>query len=182
MSLNQLQKPVSPYPGEIWVYQCLAPASRVTIKAETIGTDPAAGKIDSSSGSVYLSTRRLIYVPEEAESNSCGHHVKGKGDRNFESLSIPLDRISDTHLRQPWIGPTGWVAIVAPVTDGGMDPENSMWKLELLFKDGGVYDFVEAFNKSQEARQRGQNHTEELPVYTPVDSRGANDDDIPPYV
>lgn len=94
------------------------------------------------------------------------HHVEGKGDRNFETLAVPLDRISDTHLHQPWIGPSGWGAVVAPVKGGGMEPEDSVWKLKMVWKDGGVYDFVGAFERCLEANARGQEHIEELPVYS----------------
>lgn len=187
MSVNQIQLPPATYAGETFVHKTNPSSQRVTATLETIGTSSStsttAATIQSSHGTVYLSTRRLIYVPEIAlESTTSSYHIAGKGDRNFESVSIPLDRISDSHLHQPWIGPNGWVAVVAPVEGGGMEPESSMWMLKLVFKDGGVYEFVDAFTKSVEARQRGQGHIEDLPVYTEGGNGTSGNNSPPPYI
>lgn len=169
MSVNQIECPVKPYAGETWVYQCPIPTSRISLTGKTVGSSTSdGGELSSSSGQLYLSTRRLIYIPSTSDTSSSPsrHRVIGRGDRNFESLSIPLDRISSTQLQQPWIGPSGWLCLVSPLSGGGLEPESSAWQLKLVFREGGVYEFVEAYERSQRARQAGQGHIEELPVYS----------------
>lgn len=176
MSVNQIECPVKPYAGETWVYQCPLPTSRISLSGKTIGSSSSSsrsssstegGELSSSSGQLYLSTRRLVYIPSASETSSPPRHrVFGRGDRNFESLSVPLDRISSTQLQQPWIGPSGWVCLVSPLAGGGLEPETLAWQLKLVFRDGGVYEFVEAYERSQRARQAGQSHIEELPEYS----------------
>ncbi|CDO57445.1 Conserved hypothetical protein [Geotrichum candidum] len=144
-------------------------SGKVLLKLTPI-TSKSNSIIESKTGgTVSISTTEVVYIP--LPDSATRYHVKDKGDKNFESLSIPLDRVRDSHVTTPFIGPNGWVAVIFPSRIGGLEPFNEAWKLELTFSDGGAYEFEEAFVKCREARELGQNHIDDLPVY---------DDSLPP--
>lgn len=168
MSIDQITTPVTLYEGETWVYQCPLSRSRVSLKLETIAKVGSTGQkstVDCSEGELYLSTRRLVYVASP-QAPTRRYHVAGKGDRDMSTVSIPLDRIRDSRLHQPWLGPSGWVAVVVPVAEGGMEPSSEVWQARVGWKEGGVYEFAEAFEKAERARKAGQAHVEDLPQYS----------------
>lgn len=160
VTLDQNKHPI-PLPSEEFIYQRLSD-DRVPLAIKTVNMS-TGGNINCATGRIYLSTQRLVYV---GTSESSRYHVDGKGDKNFESISIPLTNISSARLHQPWIGPNAWVAGFTPVKNGGLEPELAVWEIKLTFGSGGAIDFAQVFERAMQARSVNQVHIDELPQYS----------------
>ncbi|ODQ68168.1 hypothetical protein NADFUDRAFT_48818 [Nadsonia fulvescens var. elongata DSM 6958] len=93
-------------------------------------------KIESGVGRLFVSTRRIVYIPKTSFSFETRVFVPSSNDgsnsgsnggnyrkltRTFESLSIPLSNIHVSQIYQPWFGPNGWDCVFTSVAGGGMD-------------------------------------------------------------
>ncbi|KAB8336900.1 hypothetical protein FH972_021207 [Carpinus fangiana] len=103
------------------------------------GKDPFS--ISSSSGRVYLTNRRIVYLPATATPT-------------FQSFNGPLLNLHDTHVTTPWLGPNAWIAAVQPVPNGGIPSTHAAVELKLTFRDGGAYDFHTKFVAIRERLQQ----------------------------
>ncbi|KAH1277697.1 hypothetical protein KXW98_001180 [Aspergillus fumigatus] len=126
--------------------------------------------VQSSAGQIYLTNQRVIYIPSQKS-------------KDFQSFSAPLLNIHDSHVTAPFFGPNQWIALVQPVSGGGIPPSLPAVQLKVTFKEGGAFDFHNNFERlkermqqalelSQEDGRRSGNvdlstiHLEELPAYT----------------
>ncbi|KAK9478833.1 hypothetical protein V1514DRAFT_329891 [Lipomyces japonicus] len=122
-------------------------------------------KLDSSQGSLILSSHRLIYLPDATSSLG--------PSPGFLSFAAPLGNVHDAHVTQPWFGPNQWSAVIVPVVDGGLTQNDDSagrhhpFELLLTFKDGGAFEFQDKFERIRERQQEGLQHIDELPQYEP---------------
>jgi hypothetical protein len=116
------------------------------------GKEPLS--ITNGGGITYITTQRV----------SCWHNM-GHWSSNhlaklvylpttpttaFQSFSAPILNLLDTHVTAPWFGANAWVAVLKPVTGGGIPPQHAFVELKLTFKDGGAYDFHHVFEELKE--------------------------------
>ena len=128
-------QPFTPLPSETTLYT--SPA-RTSLAIASIGKFPADQPVSysSSSGTLYLTTKRLIYLPSPPTAA-------------LQSFSSPLLNLQDTHVTTPWIGPNVWTALLRPVSGGHLDKHPAL-EVRLTFRDGGAYDFQIAFERLRE--------------------------------
>ncbi|KIX05137.1 uncharacterized protein Z518_06009 [Rhinocladiella mackenziei CBS 650.93] len=111
----------------------------ITTPSTYPGNNPLA--IHCSSGIVYLTNQRIVYLPERATPE-------------FKSFSAPLLNLHDTHLTVPWFGPNAWQAILQPVPGGNIPATQASIELKLTFKEGGAPDFHSNFEQIKERLQQ----------------------------
>ncbi|OAL23390.1 hypothetical protein AYO22_06440 [Fonsecaea multimorphosa] len=111
----------------------------ITTPSTYPGNNPLA--IHCSSGIVYLTNQRIVYLPEKPTSE-------------FKSFSAPLLNLHDTHLTVPWFGPNAWQAVLQPVPGGNIPATQAAVELKLTFKEGGAPDFHSTFEQIKERLQQ----------------------------
>ncbi|PLB35128.1 uncharacterized protein BDW47DRAFT_111001 [Aspergillus candidus] len=156
-------------PREQSVY---ASPPRTSISLQQLGSSSGkdAFSLQSSSGQIYLTNQRVVYIPAQ------------KSDE-FQSFSAPLLNVRDSHVTAPFFGPNAWVALVQPVSGGGIPPGLPAIQVKVTFKEGGAFDFHNRFERikerleqavevSRESARGSTNvdmstvHLEELPAYS----------------
>ncbi|OAP55781.1 hypothetical protein AYL99_09933 [Fonsecaea erecta] len=111
----------------------------ITTPSTYPGNNPLA--IHCSSGIVYLTNQRIVYLPEKATPE-------------FKSFSAPLLNLHDTHLTVPWFGPNAWQAVLQAVPGGNIPATQAAVELKLTFKEGGAPDFHSTFEQIKERLQQ----------------------------
>ncbi|KAI9375295.1 hypothetical protein BJX61DRAFT_170334 [Aspergillus egyptiacus] len=146
------------------------PRTSFTLQPLPSYTGSESLSLQSSTGRVYLTNQRVVYIPE-------------KRSTELESFSAPLLNLHDSHVSSPFFGPNAWNAVVQPVPGGGISPSLPAVQLKVTFKDGGAFDFHNGFERIKERLQqaveisgesgRGAGnvnlssvHLEELPAYS----------------
>ncbi len=135
------------------------PNETIEMSAGRVGMQLTSGKgypgntntdITSSTGTIYLTSSRILYLPDHASAE-------------FKSFAAPIKNLHDAKIVQPWFGPNAWVTEVTPVHAGGlMQPTEA----KLTFKDGGVFDFHMKFSTLRHNIHEGIGaHAEDLPAY-----------------
>ncbi|EEB05168.1 WW domain binding protein-2 [Schizosaccharomyces japonicus yFS275] len=119
----------------------------------------------STSGKLYLTNKRLIYVPTTSTDD-------------FKSFQTPICNLKDTKLNQPFFGANYYSGLVVPVQNGGIPSDAEM---RLQFNEGGIFDFVESLQRLIQRYQEVGNvghvqHLEPLPPY----HRPSSSQDRPP--
>ncbi|KAL4891876.1 hypothetical protein BDV59DRAFT_181134 [Aspergillus ambiguus] len=126
--------------------------------------------VQSSTGRIYLTNQRVVYIPTQKSPE-------------LQSFSAPLLNIHDSHVTAPFFGPNVWIALVQPVSGGGIPASIPAVQCKITFKEGGAFDFHNHFERIQERLQqvvdvsqetsRGASnlnmssvHLEELPAYS----------------
>ncbi|KAF2860127.1 hypothetical protein K470DRAFT_258278 [Piedraia hortae CBS 480.64] len=93
------------------------------------GRQQQAFNITASGGKVYLTNRRLVYLPDKPKDG-------------FQNFAAPIMSVHDSRITSTIFGPNSWTAVVEPVAGGGIPvPPSGVVELKLTFKDGGVFDF-----------------------------------------
>ncbi|KIW94993.1 uncharacterized protein Z519_04973 [Cladophialophora bantiana CBS 173.52] len=129
-----------PLPSERIIHRSTPRISlAITTPSTYPGNNPLA--IHCSSGTVYLTNQRIVYLPE-------------KSTPEFKSFSAPLLNLHDTHLTVPWFGPNAWQAILQPVPGGNIPATQAAVELKLTFKEGGAPDFHSTFEQIKERLQQ----------------------------
>ncbi|MCJ1472149.1 hypothetical protein MMC13_000796 [Lambiella insularis] len=126
---------------------------RTALALHTPNTYPGKAplSIKSSGGVAYLTNQRLVYLPTASTPQ-------------LQSFSAPILNLQDTHVSAPFFGPNVWTGILQPVKDGGIPIQHAFVDFQLVFKDGGAFDFHESFQRIKEtlshamdmARESGQ--------------------------
>lgn len=121
-------------------------------------------------------------------------YIPAQETKDFQSFSAPLLRLYDTHVSAPFFGPNVWIALVHPVSGGGIPASLQAVQLKITFKEGGAFDFHTNFERIKERLRdaventhrgsRGSRavnlasvHLDELPAY-----EGSRNDPVPPAV
>lgn len=115
-------------------------------------------KIAATDGHIYVTNKRLVYI------------TGSQGD--FDSFVVDFKHASQIQfshtLKCPWIGANYWEFMffspAEPICDGL--PKNDCFKGQIVFKDGGLYRFVEVLNVAINDIVNNSNIDDELPRYS----------------
>lgn len=133
--------------------------------------------LSHSSGLLYLTNRRIIYLPE-------------KPTKEFQSFAAPILNLHDSHCTAPWFGPNVWIALLQPVQGGGVPvPATGVLEIKFTFKEGGVFDFHTHFERVKErlhqavevSRISGDGGGGSRAAMNGVDVSSVNLEDLPAY-
>lgn len=161
---SQLRDQV-PFPlleGEILKY--LTISSRQNLSIRLIDGDNEV-QIAAKDGNIYLTNFRLVYVTES------------QGDINTFQLDVreaPLLRFSHK-LVSPWFGANYWEFLfhsTKSTTSSDGLPLQRWFKGTIKFLDGGVFDFVKAFDYVFNDIINNPGIDEELPRYENIERNG----------
>ncbi|KAF9921861.1 hypothetical protein FBU30_008081 [Linnemannia zychae] len=120
------------------------------------GGYPGAGNTYSAkSGTLFLTNQRIVYL--SATPNSY-----------FATASLPIDKVQDSKLVQPWFSSATFKAVVMPVPGGGMTQPA---RLAISFSNGDIHEFELQYRSLRERLQEldgvAPAHLEQLPMYDP---------------
>lgn len=143
MLAPQSTPPYTPLPNE---QTLLTSSPRVGFNLSTPAHYPGKQQqpysLASSSGMLYLTNRRIIYIPD-------------KGSPNFQTFAAPMLSLHDSHVTAPWFGPNVWTALLQPTNGGGIPtPTGGVVEIKLTFKEGGAFDFHTAYERVRERLQQ----------------------------
>ncbi|KAL6712168.1 hypothetical protein ACN47E_000045 [Coniothyrium glycines] len=175
----------TPLPGEQTLYQS-PPRTTLSLQTSHRYAPSEAYSQQCKSGIVYLTNRRLIYLPVSATAA-------------FQSFAVPILNIRDSRVTAPWFGANKWEATIQPVQGGGIPPQHAELDLVMEFKEGGAFDFASIFERLKErlrqavdvARESGSDadtaggvnmnnvHLEDLPAYEESRSHTRVPDPLP---
>lgn len=135
--------PFTPLPGEKTIH---VTPKRVQLSIETPkhfpGKQQQPYSLVHSSGQIFLTNQRVIYMPEKASAT-------------FQSFACAILSLHNSHITMPWFGANGWEADVQPVHGGGMPISSTgVLKLNLKFNDNGAFDFDTHYQKMRERLQQ----------------------------
>ncbi|QIW99425.1 hypothetical protein AMS68_004943 [Peltaster fructicola] len=157
----------TPLPGEQTLYTS-PPRVALSISVPTHypGRQQQSFSVSSSSGLIYLTNRRLIYLPAQSTDK-------------LQSFATPFLNLHDSHVTAPFFGPNIWQALLQPVGDGGIPaPATGVVELKLTFKDGGAFDF---HSKFEQLKERAQHLQETSRMAGVGDARLIDLEDLPVY-
>ncbi|KAF2400955.1 hypothetical protein EJ06DRAFT_530045 [Trichodelitschia bisporula] len=127
-------------PGEQRLYTS-PPRTALTLQSMNKYPGKEPFSIQSSTGCVHLTNRRMIYLPANPTPT-------------FSSFAAPILNLHDTHVAAPFFGPNVWSSVVQPVPGGNLPPQHAALELKLTFKDGGAFDFHSLFERLKERCQQ----------------------------
>lgn len=159
----------TPLPGEQTLFQS---PPRTTLSLQTSHRLPPAESYSQQckSGVVYLTNRRIIYLPLTPTPT-------------LQSFAVPILNVADSRVTAPWFGANKWEALIQPVMGGGIPSQHAELDMVMEFKEGGAFDFASIFERLKErlrqavdvARESGVDeggvtannivHLEDLPAY-----------------
>ena len=114
----------------------------ITTPAHFPGKQQQPFSLTSPSGLVYLTNRRIIFLPDKATPQ-------------LQSFAAPILSLHDSHVTAPWFGPNVWAAALQPTQEGGIPvPSSGAVDLKLTFKDGGAFDFQTKYEQIRERLQQ----------------------------
>ncbi|KAL1965059.1 hypothetical protein VTN77DRAFT_6119 [Rasamsonia byssochlamydoides] len=163
-------------PNEHLIYTS-PPRTSLSLKPPSSYSGKESFSIHSSSGCIYLTNQRIVYLPSQPNDQ-------------LQSFTAPLLNIHDSHVSAPFFGPNVWTAIVQPVSGGGIPPSLPVVELKVTFKEGGAFDFHSNFERIKDRLQQAVEHARESGLISGNDSQplaGAVDfsnvhlDELPAY-
>lgn len=162
----------TPLPGEQTLYQS---PPRTTLSLQTSHRHPPSESYSQQckSGVVYLTNRRMIYLPVSPTPT-------------LQSFAVPILNIRDSRVTAPWFGANKWEAIIQPVQGGGIPPQHAELDLVMEFKEGGAFDFASIFERLKERLRQAVDVARESGADTEDSNRGVNMnnvhlEDLPAY-
>ncbi|KAF1977460.1 hypothetical protein BU23DRAFT_577987 [Bimuria novae-zelandiae CBS 107.79] len=126
----------TPLPGETTLYQS-PPRTTLSLQSSHKNHPSEAYSQQCKSGVIYLTNRRIIYLPVSPTPT-------------FQSFAVPILNVSDSRVTAPWFGANKWEAVVTPVYGGGIPPTHTSLELVMEFKEGGAFDFATTFERLRE--------------------------------
>jgi len=157
----------TPLPGETTLFQS---PQRTTLSLQSShGLPPSqAYSQQCKSGVVYLTNRRIIYLPVTPTPT-------------FQSFAVPILNVADSRVTAPWFGANKWEAVIHPVTGGGIPPHHSELDCVMEFKDGGAFDFHNTFERLKERLRQTIDVARESGVDETVAAGNVITEDLPAY-
>ena len=149
--------------------------ARTTFALTSTGQNPL--NITSSAGVAIITNQRVRplahpHYPPKADPEAQVLYLPTTPTPTFESFSAPLTHLLDSRVSAPFFGPNTWSCSVNPVASGGLPAATSAIEMELVFKDGGAFDFSTIFERVRERVQQviengggAAVHLEDLPTY-----------------
>lgn len=176
--LTSATPPYTPLPNE----QTLAASSprvsfSITTPAHFPGKQQQPFSLSSSSGRLYLTNRRIIFLPD-------------KSTPQLQSFAAPILNLHDSHVTAPWFGPNVWAALLQPTQGGGIPtPPGGVVEVKFTFKEGGAFDFHTAYERIRERLQQavdvsrinGDGSGSSRAAMNGVDVSNVNLDELPAY-
>ncbi|KAF2866884.1 hypothetical protein BDV95DRAFT_631400 [Massariosphaeria phaeospora] len=123
----------TPLPGEQTLYVS-PPRTTLSLQSKDRNPPSQAYSKQCKSGVVYLTNRRIIYLP-----------VFPTPD--LESFAVPILNVADSRVTAPWFGANKWEALIQPVYGGGIPPGFAELDMIMEFKEGGAFDFATTFER-----------------------------------
>ncbi|KAK0934581.1 hypothetical protein LTR29_013847 [Friedmanniomyces endolithicus] len=135
--------PFTPLPGEQTLF---ASPPRIGFALATPAHYPGKQQqpfsLAHSSGILYITNRRILYLPDKAT-------------EKLQSFAAPILNFHDSHVTAPFFGPNVWMALLQPVQGGGIPvPGTGVVEVKLTFKEGGAFDFHTHFERVKERLQQ----------------------------
>ncbi|KAF2799276.1 hypothetical protein K505DRAFT_356756 [Melanomma pulvis-pyrius CBS 109.77] len=123
----------TPLPGEQTLY--VSPP-RTTLSLQSANRHPPSHAYSQQckSGVVYLTNRRIIYLPVSSTPE-------------LQSFAVPILNVTDSRVTAPWFGANKWEGVIQPVYGGGIPPQYSELEMVMEFKEGGAFDFATTFER-----------------------------------
>ncbi|KAH3949959.1 hypothetical protein HBI56_024550 [Parastagonospora nodorum] len=162
----------TPLPGETTLYQS-PPRTTLSLQTSHRHSPSESYSQQCKSGVVYLTNRRIIYLPVSPTPT-------------LQSFAVPILNVTDSRVTAPWFGANKWEALIQPVSGGGIPSQHAELDMVMEFKEGGAFDFASTFERLKErlrqavdvARESGADaedggrginmsnvHLEDLPAY-----------------
>lgn len=157
----------TPLPGEQTLYQS---PQRTTLSLQTSHRLPPSEAYSQQckSGVVYLTNRRIIYLPVTPTPT-------------FQSFAVPILNVADSRVTAPWFGANKWEAVIHPVTGGGIPSQHGELDCVMEFKEGGAFDFHNTFERLKERLRQTIDVARESGVDETVAAGNVNMEDLPAY-
>ncbi|KAI9714369.1 MAG: hypothetical protein M1820_000330 [Bogoriella megaspora] len=130
----------TPLPGEQTLYTS-PPRTALSLQSLAKQQGPVPYSMQSGAGTVYLTNRRIVYLPAAATPH-------------LQSFTAPILNLHDTRVTAPWFGPNVWTAVLQPVSGGGIPAQLAAVELKITFKDGGAFDFHTSYERVKERLQQ----------------------------
>lgn len=152
-------------------------ALSISTPAHFPGKQQQAFSLTSPSGLLYLTNRRIIFLPD-------------KGTPQLQSFAAPILSLHDSHVTAPWFGPNVWAALLQPTQGGGLPmPSGGVVDLKFTFKDGGAFDFQTKYEQIRERLQQtvevsrihGEGTSSSGAAMNGADLANVNLEDLPAY-
>jgi len=162
-------------PGERVLYTS-APRTTLLLQTPSIFSSARPLSISSSTGRVYLTNQRIVYLPAPPTPA-------------LQSFSAPILKLHDTHVSAPFFGPNVWTASLEPIIGGGIPSTQSYVEIKMVFKEGGAFDFHTKFERVKEhllqaleaARDSGSGSPTSGSVLTGVNLAAVHLEQLPAY-
>jgi len=126
----------TPLPGEQTLYQS-PPRTTLSLQTSHQRSPSESYSQQCKSGVVYLTNRRMIYLPVAPTPQ-------------LQSFAVPILNVTDSRVTAPWFGANKWEAIIQPVQGGGIPSQHAELDLVMEFKEGGAFDFASIFERLKE--------------------------------
>lgn len=141
--LTSATPPYTPLPHEQTLFTSSPRISfSITTPAHFPGKQQQPFFLSSPSGRVYLTNRRIIFLPD-------------KSTPQLQSFAAPILSLHDSHVTAPWFGPNVWAALLQPTQGGGIPiPPGGVVELKFTFKEGGAFDFHTGYERIRERLQQ----------------------------
>lgn len=113
--------------------------------------------ISAGDGYVFVTNKRFVYVTES----------QGDFDSFFMNFTTVGPLQFSHSLKSPWFGANYWefMFLSGDFSDGF--PNNEWFKGQVVFKDGGLFEFVAVMDRVLNDAANNTDIDEELPRYTP---------------
>ncbi|KAG9187431.1 hypothetical protein G6011_05302 [Alternaria panax] len=148
----------TPLPGEQTLYQS-PPRTTLSLQTSHRHHPSESYSQQSKSGVVYLTNRRMIYLPVAPTPQ-------------LQSFAVPILNVTDSRVTAPWFGANKWEAIIQPVQGGGIPPQHAELDLVMEFKEGGAFDFASIFERLKERLRQAVEVARESGGHVEDGSRG----------
>lgn len=130
----------TPLPGEQTLYVS-PPRTTLSVQSPSHRCPGQAYSMQCKSGSVYLTNRRIIYLPSTPTPA-------------LQSFAVPILNVQDSRVTAPWFGANKWEAVIQPVVGGGIPAQHAFLEMVMEFKEGGAFDFSTTFERLKERLQQ----------------------------
>lgn len=131
-------------PSEHIIYTS-PPRTALSLKPPSSWQGKESFAISSSSGRLYLTNQRIVYIPAEPT-------------ERLQSFTAPLLNLHDSHVSAPFFGPNAWTVLAQPVSGGGIPASLQLVELKITFKEGGAFDFHTHFERIKDRLQQAVEH------------------------
>jgi len=156
------------------------PGVQIKLQAMASSSQVRAGSIvhSSPSGSIYLTSKRVIFVAPNAaslplpspqpEPGSNQHRDRDRDLAEIRSLSVNLANLRSGRFVQPWLSANYYDAVLLPQPGGGL---GGLYTLKIYFNEGRAFEFHQTLEDVR-ARYREQQPVAEepLPLYDSASS------------